>query len=76
MLSSTDLERKRALHISSLSLFVSPKSGPNSAVTDPLVHRGRHFGRVAYAFCSIKVLVTNGLLRMANDDPQPVETIA
>ena len=48
----------------------------DSAVTDPLVHRGCHFGRVAYAFCSIKVLVTNGLLRMANDDPHPIETIA
>jgi hypothetical protein len=49
---------------------------PTSAATDPLVHRGRHFGRVAYAFCSIKVLVTNGLLRMANEDPPPLETIA
>jgi hypothetical protein len=35
--------------------------------TDPLVHYGRHFGRVAYAFCNVKTLLTNGLERLAND---------
>jgi len=43
-------------------------------VTDPLVHHGRHFGRVGYAFCSVKVLITNGLLRLADEDPTPLET--
>ena len=35
--------------------------------TDPLVHYGRHFGRVTYAFCNVKTLLTNGLERLAND---------
>ena len=35
--------------------------------TDPLVHYGRHFGRVSYAFCNVKTLLTNGLERLAND---------
>ena len=74
MLFNTDLERKRAIHCF-VFIHLTPVWA-DSAVTDPLVHRGRHFGRVAYAFCSIKVLVTNGLLRMANDDPQPLETTA
>jgi hypothetical protein len=35
--------------------------------TDPLVHYGRHFGRINYAFCNIKTLLTNGLERLANN---------
>lgn len=46
------------------------------AVTDPLVHRGRHFGRVGYAFCNVKVLITNGLVRMGDEDGAPGETVA
>jgi hypothetical protein len=37
------------------------------ATTDPLVHSGRHFGRVVYAFCNIKTLIINGLERLADD---------
>jgi hypothetical protein len=74
MRSNTDLERKRALLY--LCFYFISLCSADSALTDPLVHRGRHFGRVAYAFCSIKVLVTNGLLRMANDDARPLESIA
>jgi hypothetical protein len=36
-------------------------------LTDPLVHYGRHFGRVVYAFCNVKILLTNGLERLAQD---------
>jgi hypothetical protein len=32
--------------------------------TDPLVHHGRHFGRTVHALCSVKTLVTNGLIRV------------
>jgi hypothetical protein len=35
--------------------------------TDPLVHYGRHFGQVTYAFCNVKTLLTNGLERLANN---------
>jgi hypothetical protein len=61
--------------VSLIIVFANPALTSKSAVTDPLVHHGRHFGRVCYAFCSIKVLITNGLLRMADDDPLPLETV-
>jgi hypothetical protein len=35
--------------------------------TDPLVHSGRHFGRVVYTFCNVKTLLVNGLERLADD---------
>ena len=57
------------LHLSSLTVY-------HSMVADPLVHHGRHFGRVGYAFCNVKVLITNGLLRMADEDRAPLETVA
>ncbi|RDB14672.1 hypothetical protein Hypma_016576 [Hypsizygus marmoreus] len=34
--------------------------------SDPLVHHGRHFGRAIFAFCNVKALIVNGLLRMAD----------
>ncbi|RDB29854.1 hypothetical protein Hypma_014050, partial [Hypsizygus marmoreus] len=37
---------------------------PFSATADPLVHHGRHFGRAIFAFCNIKSLLVNGLIRM------------
>jgi hypothetical protein len=40
------------------------------------MHHGRYFGRVGYAFCNVKVLITNGLLHLANEDPAPLETVA
>jgi hypothetical protein len=33
-------------------------------VQDPLVHHGRHFGRVAHAFCNIQTLLANGITLM------------
>lgn len=55
--------------------FVHPIFPSARTATDPLVHRGRHFGRAVYPFCSVKVLITNGLLRVAEDDPAKPETI-
>jgi hypothetical protein len=46
----------------------------SSHVPDPLVHRGRHFGRVTYAFCNVSVLISNGLLRMGDRDGSLPET--
>ena len=43
-------------------------------VTDPLVHHGRHFGQTVHALCSIKALITNGLLHTAELEENP-ETI-
>lgn len=31
---------------------------------DPLVHHGRHFGRVAHAFCNVQALLMNGMILM------------
>lgn len=37
---------------------------------DPLVHKGRHFGRTIFAFANVKSLIINGLNRLAEDVPQ------
>jgi hypothetical protein len=66
--------RKKALVTT--SLHFSSLTHHHSTVTDPLVHHCRHFGRVGYAFCSVKVLITNGLLRLADEDRAPLETVA
>ena len=34
------------------------------SVQDPLVHHGRHFGRVVHCFCNIQTLLTNGIALM------------
>ena len=34
---------------------------------DPLVHHGRHFGRMVHSFCRIQMLLTNGIATMAED---------
>ena len=38
------------------------------SIQDPLVHRGRHFGRAVHTFCSIQTLLTNGIIHMGEDD--------
>lgn len=35
---------------------------------DPLVHHGRHFGRVVHAFCNVQTLITNGLAVLGDQD--------
>ncbi|RDB26749.1 hypothetical protein Hypma_005379 [Hypsizygus marmoreus] len=55
---------RRALdHIDAL------RSGPRkkNTLSDPLTHRGRHFGRTVHAFCNIRSLVTNGLAYLVNE---------
>jgi hypothetical protein len=42
-------------------------------LTDPLIHHGRHFGRVVHTFCNIRALITNGLTRMT--DPPEEESL-
>jgi hypothetical protein len=46
-----------------------------SCGTDPLIHHGRHFGRTVHALCSIKALITNGLLRMGELEERSEETL-
>jgi GAF domain-containing protein len=42
-----------------------------STISDPLVHHGRHFGRAIFAFCSVRSLLTNGLVCMGEAiDPE------
>jgi|ERR1700722_5539288 len=41
-----------------------------SRTNDPLVHYGRHFGRVVHAMCNVQALITNGLLLMSDDVPE------
>ncbi|KAF8547987.1 hypothetical protein OG21DRAFT_1423889 [Imleria badia] len=46
--------------------------GPRKKLTtqDPLVHHGRHFGRVVHAFCNMQTLITNGLLFMGQQEDE------
>ncbi|KZP23215.1 hypothetical protein FIBSPDRAFT_737788 [Athelia psychrophila] len=41
--------------------------------TDPLIHYGRHFGRTVHTLCTISAIMTNGLLRLADDSNTPDE---
>jgi len=50
-----------------LSGFYSCLSGIRHS-SDPLVHHGRHFGRTVYAMCNVRLLITNGLLRLEEFD--------
>jgi hypothetical protein len=47
----------------------------SSCGPDPLVHHGRHFGRSVHALCSIKALITNGLLRLERLENERLETL-
>jgi hypothetical protein len=42
---------------------------------DPLVHHGRHFGRVVHAFCSVQTLITNGIAMLAEQENGDMESI-
>lgn len=48
----------------------------SSAASDPLVHRGRHFGRTIFAFANVKSLIMNGLDRMATQETGGTETLS
>ena len=49
-----------------------------SCRSDPLVGHGRHFGRTVHTWCSIRPLLSNGLLRMGElaDEPEDSFTLA
>ena len=44
-------------------------------VSDLLIHAGRHFVRVSRTFCNLKALITNGLIQMGVEEPDPLEDI-
>ena len=47
--------------------------GLASTTQDPLVHHGRHFGRVVHTFCNVQMLITNGIMMMGerlDEDPE------
>lgn len=43
-------------------------------ISDPFVHRGRHFGRTVHAMCSVGALITNGLIRLGDLSDEPEES--
>jgi hypothetical protein len=43
---------------------------------DPLVHHGRHFGRTVHVFCSVRMLLTNGLIMMGELEDRDLETFS
>lgn len=45
-----------------------------SCISDPLVHRGRHFGWTVHALCNMNTLITNGLLRTGELADEPEES--
>ncbi|KAG2092129.1 uncharacterized protein F5147DRAFT_748041 [Suillus discolor] len=51
-------------HRKQLMLFNSVPGKGHESATDPLVHYGRHFGRMVHALCNFQALLTNGILQM------------
>ncbi|KAI5994386.1 hypothetical protein EDD15DRAFT_2387764 [Pisolithus albus] len=45
------------------ALELGPRKKPTTQ--DPLVHRGRHFGRAVHAFCNVPTLLTNGIVLLS-----------
>lgn len=63
-------------------LYVLPSSHHSThakplsrTLTDPLVHHGRHFGRITHAFCNVGALITNGLERIAESSENVLEDL-
>lgn len=44
-----------------------------SSGADPLIHYGRHFGRTVHSLCTITAILSNGLLRLADDSDKADE---
>ena len=55
---------REGMHQSLVFLVTNHSCSPSSTATDPLVSYGRHFGRTIHALANIKVLFTNGILRL------------
>ena len=41
---------------------------------DPLVHHGRHFGRIVHAFCNIQTLIMNGIATLGETETETLES--
>ncbi|EDR01144.1 uncharacterized protein LACBIDRAFT_312466 [Laccaria bicolor S238N-H82] len=63
-----------AIRTTCSALELGPRKKPG--VTDPLVHHGRHFGRTVHAFCNIRTLINNGILRLGELADQPDESFS
>ncbi|KAI5999900.1 hypothetical protein EDD15DRAFT_2193413 [Pisolithus albus] len=50
-------------HVYPSALELGPRKKPTTQ--DPLVHRGRHFGRAVHAFCNVPTLLTNGIVLLS-----------
>ena len=64
--------RKRQYVVKTISRIIY--SNCHRTVQDPLVHHGRHFGRVVHAFCNVQTLLTNGMTIMAELEERGLET--
>jgi hypothetical protein len=62
---------KTAVSLLSLLIMLQLRLIKTSCASDPLVHYGRHFGRTVHALCSVKSLITNGLLRVGELAHEP-----
>jgi hypothetical protein len=47
----------------------------HSRASDPLVHHGRHFGRIVHAMCNVQALVTNGILLLGEEGEVAEESL-
>jgi hypothetical protein len=43
---------------------------------DPLVHHGRHFRHVIHSFCSVQILLTNGIVMKGELSERELETFS
>jgi len=70
-------ERKRRSSHRTIFLCHSFSPPVRSCHSDPLVSRGRHFGRTVHALCGVHTILTNGLLRLGElaDEPDEVFTL-
>ncbi|KAI6006877.1 hypothetical protein EDD15DRAFT_2383856 [Pisolithus albus] len=48
---------------------------PTKTTQDPLVHRGRHFGRAVHAFCNVPTLLTNGIVLLSEGGGDTLESL-
>ncbi|KAI6013376.1 hypothetical protein BKA83DRAFT_96535 [Pisolithus microcarpus] len=69
--SSRTANGQKCVHPSALEL------GPRKKLTtqDPLVHRGRHFGRAVHAFCNVPTLLTNGIILLSEGGSDTLESL-
>ncbi|KAI6011922.1 hypothetical protein BKA83DRAFT_4466618 [Pisolithus microcarpus] len=69
--SSRTANGQKRVHPSALEL--GPRKKPTTQ--DPLVHRGRHFGRAVHAFCNVPTLFTNGIILLSEGGSDTLESL-